>query len=230
MFWDICIAVAASATQLITAYLGWRMTVNPIDPKDATQKRKRIIYEGLFLAAGFLGVVLVGLAAYRVPRERAHLAVVPEPTYLHKPNDEYPVPFLMVNMPLSFNVRYTNVGNGTAVNLGSRMHVFIEPDISTTSESDVHEQFEKMKVSQPLKGAVMLAKGADQFGSAKGPILSPEDYANLMFGRRVAYIVAELRYRDDIGAHYRHYCQALLPPQPGGHVIFATCENYNDEN
>jgi len=87
-----------------------------------------------------------------------------------------------------------------------------------------------MKTSEPLKGSFTLPRGSKQYGSARGQILSPEDYNNLIYGRRVAYLVAELAYQDDAGKHYRHYCQALQPPMPGGVVIWADCNKYNDEN
>jgi hypothetical protein len=121
------------------------------------------------------------------------------------------------------------VGNGTAVNIAGRSHSFIEPNISTTSENDVLERFEKMKSSEPLKGSGAMPKGAIQFVSAQGQILSPEDYANLVYGRRVVYVIAELAYKDDSGGHFRRYCQALEPPQPGGIVIWANCDHFNDE-
>src|SRR6266446_7679523 len=130
MFWDISIAVGASVTQLTTAYLGWRMTVNPIIPKDPTQKRKRTIYEGLFIFSGLIGVFLVGLAAYRAPRERAHLAIIPDATYGEPgkpPSWSGGAAFLQVNKILAFNLIYRNVGAGSALNVTLHKYVLIEP-------------------------------------------------------------------------------------------------------
>jgi len=207
-------------------------------PIDQGQKRKKIIYEGLFISAGLMGVFFVGLAAYRAPRERAHLAFQPAATYYEVVGQEFSwvssigehrATFLQVDMPLSFNLVYLNAGSGTAVNIIGRHHTFIEPNISPTSESDVLAQFKKLEASEPFKGSFTLPKGASQFVSARGPILSPEDYGNLVHGRRVAYLIAEFAYKDDSGSHYRHFCQALQPPQPGGAIIWANCESYNDE-
>src|SRR5205823_4199582 len=120
---------------LITAYLGWRMTVNPISHKDPTQKRKRTIYEGLFVSAGLVGVFLGGLTAYRSPRERAHLAFQPVAAYeitgtsfswASGPVD-HRASFLQVDQPLAFNIWYLNVGSGPAMNIMGRSHTFLEP-------------------------------------------------------------------------------------------------------
>ena len=67
------------------------------------------------------------------------------------------------------------------------------------------------------------------FGTAQGPILSPEDYNNLASGRRVVYLVAEFLFSDDAGSHYRHFCGSLEPPQGGGELIWGNCAHYNDE-
>ena len=132
MLWDIAVAVAAGICQLLTAWLGWRITMSPIDPE---QKKKRILYEGLFISAGLLGVFFVGLAAYRTPRERAHLAFQPTATYELAGREfswassvgERRAIFLQIDMPLAFNLWYENVGSGPAVNIMARHHAFIEP-------------------------------------------------------------------------------------------------------
>src|SRR2546427_9630633 len=109
MFWDIAISVLAAICQLLTVWLGLRITMNPIDPKDPKLRKKRILYEGSFVLVGVLGVIFVGLAAYRAPRERAHLSIVPSVTYEElgkKPSWLDGAPFLQINKPLAFNIVY----------------------------------------------------------------------------------------------------------------------------
>lgn len=149
MLVDISLAVLIGICQFVTAWLGWRVTLNPIDPNDPKQKKRRRVYQSLFIAAGLSGIALIALTAYRLPRDRAHLSFGIFPTW-GGPNASWasgPVDhragFLHVNEPLSFNVLYTNVGPGVSANIAYRKAAFIEPDISTTSENDVIGHFEK---------------------------------------------------------------------------------------
>jgi len=122
MFGISLVAAAAGTCQLLTAWLGWRITMYPID--QGQKREKELFYEGLFISAGLMGVFFVGLAAYRAPRERAHLAFQPAATYYEVGGTgvswvssigEHRATFLQVDMPLSFNLVYLNAGSGTAV-------------------------------------------------------------------------------------------------------------------
>lgn len=241
MVWDIVIASAAGLCQLITALLGWRVAVNPLDPNNPQHRKRRLWFNALFIVVGLLGVALVGLGAYRMPRDHAHLAYRMRPLYYQGPinradivnwasgPDGHRAEFLEINQPVGFNVVYTNVGSGVAVNSRCYKAAFVEPDISPSSQADALAQFEKMKAVEPGFATGTLTKGESGFVSAKGPILSPEDYNNLVFGRRVLYVVVETAYNDDSGQHTRQMCRALQPPQPGGVLIWANCDNFNDE-
>jgi hypothetical protein len=236
MIWDIVIAVAAALCQLLTAILGFRITMNPLDPKDPKQRKKRILYNVLFLSAGILGVFFVGLAAYRMPRERAHLGFKTDTTYHGSSGTsswasgtgERRAEFLLVNSPLAFNLWYTNLGPGVALNITNRSGLYIEPDQSSSSQSLALAQFEK-SVEPPKGAGITLAKGDSAFLTAHGAILSPEDYDNLVYGRRVEYLIVEFSYHDDAGSHVRQLCQSLLPPQEGGFLIWGSCESFNGE-
>lgn len=232
MFWDIVIAVFAALMQGTAAFLGWYVTINPLIPGDPKYGRKKRIYTRLFVFVGLVGVFLVGFAAYRAPRERAHFAILPAPAYEQQgmlmPTWSNAA-FLQVNMPLAFNVVYGNLGSGTATNTAGRGHSFIEANGSDTSEADVLAEFERMRTTEPSKGMAMLPKGMQQWITARGVTLSPEDKDNLISGRRVVYVVAEFLYADDSGKHTRHYCQYLQTPQAGGNLIWANCSHYNDE-
>ena len=59
MGWDIAVAVAGGILQFATAYLGWRVTMNP-----PAEKRKWL-YELLFVSCGVLGILVIGLGTYR---------------------------------------------------------------------------------------------------------------------------------------------------------------------
>lgn len=59
MFWDIVTAVAACSAQFLTAWLGWRVTV------DGVREGRKKLYESLFIAGGFVGALSIGVATYR---------------------------------------------------------------------------------------------------------------------------------------------------------------------
>lgn len=238
MIWDVAIAIGAAVCQFMTAWLGWRITTNPLDPQDPKQGRKRTQYHIAFVTAGVLGIFFIGLAAYRMPRDRAHLQFKVGPTYQNTDvpmgswssgTGEHRAEFLQVDQPLAFNIAYTNVGPGVAVNIEPHRGIFIEPGHSPLTESDALAQFEKAKAITPARGIITQVKGDSAFVTAEGPVLSPEDYNNLVYGRRVVYVVAELAYHDDSGTHVRQYCQFLQPPATGGILIWAYCDNFNGE-
>jgi len=234
MFWTIVIATGAGFCQFVGSLLGWRMTTHPIDPNNPHKKRKMLIYDGAFILAGTCGIILIILMASRAPIEHAHLDVQAGPinstdTWASGTAD-HKAGFLVVGQPLEFNIWFTNVGPGVATNVGTRQRSFIEPDMSTPSEDDALEEFKKRKSPEPQVGGAILDKGAINFSTAPGVILAPEDYDNLVYGRRVVYVVAEIPYRDDSGQHVRHYCAVLQPPQSGGTMIWHFCDSYNDED
>ncbi|MGA7769749.1 MAG: hypothetical protein WCA27_26400, partial [Candidatus Sulfotelmatobacter sp.] len=59
MFWDVALAVLAATAQVVTGFLGWRVTV------DGVREERKKIYELLFILASAIGIVAVGSAAYR---------------------------------------------------------------------------------------------------------------------------------------------------------------------
>jgi hypothetical protein len=87
----------------------------------------------------------------------------------------------------------------------------------------------KLKTIVAPTGNMTLVKGDTGFATVAGIVLSPEDYQNLVYGRRTIYVVAEYSYNDDSGKHTRQFCRGLLPPQPGGLLIWADCEQFNGE-
>jgi hypothetical protein len=202
MIWDIVIAVAAAFCQLVTALLGWRITMNPLNPNDPKQRKKRMLYHAMFVSAGLFGVAFIGLAAYRTPRERAHFMFETGATYLGQSSapswasgtGERRAEFMMIDKPLAFNVWHENIGPGVASEVKIYKATFVEPEISPISENDSLAQFEKMKAVEPPKSLGTVIKGQRGYATASGPVLSPEDYNNLVYGRRVVYVIAELSY------------------------------------
>src|SRR6266852_5998549 len=59
MFWDVALPVLAAIAQVLTGFLGWRVTV------DGVREERKKVYEWLFALASLIGIVAVGVAAYR---------------------------------------------------------------------------------------------------------------------------------------------------------------------
>lgn len=59
MAFDITLALLAFASQFITAYLGWRVTM------DGVRQDRKKLYEFLFIMGGVIGALSIGFATYR---------------------------------------------------------------------------------------------------------------------------------------------------------------------
>src|SRR6185437_9797314 len=59
---DVVLSVIGAASPILMAYWGWRLISVPLDPQDAKRKWR---FEIAFLLCGFIGVLAVGIAAYR---------------------------------------------------------------------------------------------------------------------------------------------------------------------
>jgi hypothetical protein len=228
MVWNIVIAVCAGVAQFINAWLGWRVTSmgNPLT------KRQRRIYDISFVAVGLVGLVFIGLSAYRGREERAHLQLRPDLRV--KFSDSHNLwakasDFLPVNSQMKLNVNYKNVGNGPATNVTHAGRVYIEPDDSLSSNRDAISKFEAWLKSQPPLTKTTLTKDETGFGTFEGDILTPEDFQNIISGRRLVYEVGAFWFDDDLGSHDHNICWLLRAPMEGGEIIFQGCYEHTDE-
>jgi hypothetical protein len=230
MFWNIAIAVGAGAAQFVNAWLGWRVTsANPLTP------RQRKVYDILFVAVGLLGLVFIGLAASRPGPERAHLKVEPHIAYEFPESLKYgdlwrfASNFLPINSPLRMNLSFTNVGNGSAINFRNNGRVYIEPDFSLASAHDAVSKFNAWLKIQPVAPATTFTRDEYGFITYEGDILTPEDFQNIVFGRRLIYVIGVFTFEDDAGTHYHNVCTFLLPPISGGLLIWKGCGEHTEE-
>ena len=67
---DIALALLAFLSQFLTAYLGWRITIDPV------QARRKRLYKVLFLFGGLVGAISIVLAAYRASGVATNLATL----------------------------------------------------------------------------------------------------------------------------------------------------------
>lgn len=218
MLWNVSLAIAAALVQFINSWLGWKVTTTP----GTLTSKQRTRYEFSFIGTGILGIVLIGVIAYRSGRsERAHFSVVARPAFRSS--------MFVVNEALAFNVYYTNVG-GTATNLKVHTESYIGQDLQSTTEQQIISIFKHTLEGLPAgSGNGVMVRDQRIWKTARGPKLSPEDISNFRFGRRTPYVLARILYQDDFGQHERHFCQRLQPPSPDGVYVWNYCEDYNDE-
>ena len=84
-----------------------------------------------------------------------------------------------------------------------------------------------------------MAKDEKKFSTAYGNILSPEDFDNLTYDRRIVYVLAKMKFEDDFGSHTVELCRYLqpqtkLPPELSGASkmiveIWGDCGEFNGE-
>jgi hypothetical protein len=222
MFWNIVLAVLAGLSQAVNSWMGYKVTGKNLNP------RQERLYDFIFVACGVVGIVAVGMIAYRSGKqERAHLAIRLWPTYEY--NASADPSFLPIGQPLAMNVSYKNVGSGSAFNLATAAYALLEADESKPSQVRAITQFEEWNKTMPSLPSGTLAKDVEHFFTARGQRVSPEDVANLVAGRRVVYIVGLIAFKDDYGDRVQPFCQFLQTPQVGGALIWGLCSNYNEE-
>ena len=123
MAFNIALAALAALSQLGNAFMGWKVTGKTLS------SRQQKIYDALFIIIGVVGIVAVGLIAYRSSRqERAHFAFQIENAYTGTSKSAgkvIPYSWFVINEPLAFSVYQTNVGSGSAYNVDVHTHAFL---------------------------------------------------------------------------------------------------------
>jgi|SRR5271165_397845 len=200
IFWAALVVLSGSGS----AWVGWEMTGESVSPRARKWTRFG------FVAFALIGIVAVCILTYRSGRiERVHFRQTIATTY-H--------PILTVDKPLSFNAVVENVGNGSGYETRNIGISCLEYDMSTVSQDDcIAQLYKAIKSRHPFsEGGGTVQKGQQEFISMQGPILSPEDIANVELGRRVIHLVASTFWVDDFGKHTQSFCGMILPPNVTG--------------
>jgi hypothetical protein len=213
---NILWAVLGGLASLVNAWLGYKFA----GAEMSHHKRQRI--DLWFVICGLVGVLSIGVVTYRASQvERAHFAT--------KMTNVYVTPsFLVANRPLAFNVEYKNVGNGSASKVKAIGLASIQADESTASQRLAISEFKRYRIENLLEET--LQKDQEKYITAYGPTLSAEDVTNIMIGKKVVYVVADITFDDDFGSHAQHVCQLIEPIVPERQFeIWSDCHQYNSE-
>jgi hypothetical protein len=220
MVWNVILAVIAASSQVVTGWMGYKVTGKSMSP----QKQK--IYDGLFMLVAAVGVFAVGAIAYRSGRmERVHFLSTVENTVTT--NLAPPFNFLKPDYPLDLNVHYVNVGNGAAINTARYGRSSIQMDTSNASVDAAVEQFESYFKSYN-RGTSQVAKGGDGFFTAEGPILTGPEFDDITNYRRMVFVVGIIKFTDDFGTHVQHICK-MSQPMHNTVEVWGSCYKWNDE-
>jgi len=193
-------------------------------------KGKRRLCDGSFITCSVVGVLCVVFLAYRGERaDRAQLVLSPAVSFAFASTvkDEWALlgEWLPVNIPMSLNVDFENVGTGPALNFSYAGRVYLEPDLSRSSIYDAESRFRGWFKLQPQLGTGTVEKNERGSVTFTGDTVSPEDYDNVKNGRHILYEVGMFWFSDDFGEHHQNFCYSVQPARPGGSVIFVVCRD-----
>jgi hypothetical protein len=236
MAWDIALALLAFASQFVTSYLGWRVTVDGVKPG-----RKKV-YEAVFVLGGIVGAFSIGIATYRASGIASDLASLKaeqkqtntEITKIEKNTEQHshinfeipsgrrgiPVPIPFLNPMGSFrkdddtslNVGYMNVGDYLVP------RSFMGATIIVSPIAEHEGLFTRMRktMSPPMVSSSALpphTNGAAYF-TFHGPKLTRKEAQKLNSGDDELCVLGLALWKDDTGA-YETDCDICLSKAGG---------------
>jgi len=237
MFWDIAIAVLVALTQFATAYLGWRVTLNP--PVDRQKSR----YEAAFVACGLLGIVLIALGTVRAisgsaalqqdisDLKKAQGKASTDIGKIEKNTEQPPVvnipgpynhshlhfmdPFAVSGkpLPLPFNngeIRHINAGWENVGEYPIRS-IRTEAVLVVTKPDDRNKVFEEtIKTLKPsVKGGTMLPHTLGAYYSFDVPQMSDAQVDSLNSGKLDLCMIGRSFWEDDTGKYETDHFECL---------------------
>ena len=127
---------------------------------------------------------------------------------------------LSVGHMLFFNYTYKATGPDPVGFLGGTRWLYLEPDASAETESEMIKNFEaktkknagKTSEATWMPGQSAFDSAEDIDGNGQRRIITQEDLDALHSGRKIAYVVVELAYKDTGTLHHSRLCIFLQPP------------------
>jgi hypothetical protein len=212
MMWDLIIATLASSAQFITSYLGWRVTVDPLQPSEV---HRRQIYKYVFWTAGVLGIAAIASGSYLSSQEAVRLnrsldlgGVAPMRAKLASPH--YRVRMDDRTRILLLELQFENIGTEKAQDIShySNIELVVKSDPRTRDEI-VRSLWEtKHKTTDeslsPVDPDRMLTL------NVKVPVMTASDIDALTSGNATLYVLGTVIY-GDTRHHNWHtsYCRSI---------------------
>jgi hypothetical protein len=244
MLWDIALPVLAAAAQGLTGFLGWRVTVDGVQPD-----RKKL-YEWLFALATLAGIVSIGIAAYRgsqISRDLADLKNGQQATNIGLQAIQHNPPSVTVNPQINIPAspapkEHTRV-NWLTGNPIDPLLPFHKDEIPTrnvgfTNGGDFPIRDWKAKVAivvvpfgesstvfrtyQNILNATLMVPGGVlnphageiRYHTVSGPALSEEDVSKLDDGEKALCVIGMVKWKDDSGSYKTDLLQCFVAEPP----------------
>lgn len=143
---------------------------------------------------------------------------------------------LSVGNLLFFNYTFRATGPNPVGFLGGTRWLYLEPDPSAETESEMIKNFTtKIKKNQGKNTEATWMPGQSGFDSAENidgngqrRVIRQEDLDALRTGRKIAYVVVELAYEDNDTLHHSRLCIFLQPPAMVATAIWHYCSLFNN--
>lgn len=255
MFWDIAIGVVAFAANFVTAYAGWKVTVNPVLPTDRHRRTKLEAIIWTSFVIGALAVIVTGIRGIDIRAElqsvRGQLSDIQQKQRttnmgIQKINKAHPELVqletfynVITNQPIYIGFKIQNVSQSTANNVhavfliyphhGKRSAV-VENGLWTKFE----KEFNKVNSTRPADSAPPL--GPQEVREAFAPF-RPTIAEVAAWGEHTPepnvqmYGIGKAIFEDDAGQHEKDFCirLPLAVLKPGSIQIYSFCDDHNGE-
>lgn len=223
---DLFITVLTALAQLVTAWLGWQVTVTPLGQHKTRRKK---IYKSIFLVAGMLGVVGAGATTIRTARsaERLNRALGLNHADLTNAGSDR-LHFLtakpVAGQPLVVKAVKRNNGLLDALDVRSVIVVQLFDGRADIDDfcSALERQLHNVANSRTAKEIIVPA-GAEYTMTGEGPILSVDQVKQIQEGTLGVYVAGAYSYSDEdherqprYGWRYRSLVEGKVPPCKGG--------------
>lgn len=202
MFWDVALAIVGALATGLNGILGWRVTVDGGVPP-----ARRKLYEFSFAAATLVGIVCVGLTAYRSAITNQHMTAQIHARFhadkvewarFHNsadagnPNGRWLIP----DRPIGATVWLTNRGALPAKVTRGVCLLKVGPRLASDLENDLFGELTAGKSKAPLLSTEILQGDNVQLACRTAAAISEHEYYDLLDKREVVYIGLSLDYGD----------------------------------
>jgi hypothetical protein len=226
------------------------LIAQPLDAQDAKRKRR---FEIGFIVCGLIGVLAIGVTAYRgegieaeldqikhntetptkvevdIPGPSQHTVVAWDPAMLSVMPDHPLLPFRVGQIP-SLNLGFRNAGDFTVLSSHDHGGIFVVP---TASMDDAFSQHKDEVLNSPTNkggGGVLVAHNpAGYYRTYDGPKLTPSDVKGLNHATNVLCELGSVDWTDTTGTYRTYIGQCFYRERDGSFNWHVLPENNHEE-
>jgi len=141
-----------------------------------------------------------------------------------------------VGNQLFFNFYYRAVGNNQIDLIKIVGRTYLEPDATVATQDRVIADFkEKIKKEKAFTDSITVGQtDRSRFntafpteGNVQPRILAQSDLDAFANGTQIAFVLAEITYKDNNSVHHLRMCELLQPPAIPSRSIWASCRGFS---